>query len=438
MGTPSLCYGDSTSLNIPISANTDHPFISQNNSAYINPLTAYGSPEQSTAFYYPVDSLGWCNNEWSSVTVPPLMVEPQLFVSQQDDGSSVSSSQLIPIQYPPDMSMVLVGNSNSSGLLLQQQLTDHECASCGRLFDHLGKDAFGYSICDNCAQPAALLHAQQQQSCPYIMDLGPCPSASFITTSGEALLHNSIQQNIGGMMQPPQPLQQQQFCSEFLLPQPQQHQQPTATQLSPLNSGNFPTLPKVRGRKPNSGKRNVLKGGPTKALPKPEKMDDIVIDESSSDSSALNCPPPMPTQKRQNLICSNCNTTITTLWRRNNNGEPVCNACGLYYKLHHIARPLTMKKETVQTRKRKPRNGTLSKREKKAQQVANLFEQTQQQLNEFNFNDIKFKQEQQQHYYPSYYVNTTIGEMNIEKQIKQEGGGVPTSIKVVSLEEENN
>ena len=63
MGTPSLCYGDSTSLNIPISANTDNPFISQNNSAYINPLTAYGSPEQSTAFYYPVDSLGWCNNE---------------------------------------------------------------------------------------------------------------------------------------------------------------------------------------------------------------------------------------------------------------------------------------------------------------------------------------------------------------------------------------
>ncbi|CAK5128369.1 unnamed protein product [Meloidogyne enterolobii] len=82
-------------------------------------------------------------------------------------------------------------------------------------------------------------------------------------------------------------------------------------------------------------------------------MDDIsVMDESSSDSSALNCPPPMPTQKRQNLICSNCNTTITTLWRRNHNGEPVCNACGLYYKLHHIARPLTMKKQTVQTRQK--------------------------------------------------------------------------------------
>lgn len=33
-------------------------------------------------------------------------------------------------------------------------------------------------------------------------------------------------------------------------------------------------------------------------------------------------------------------------------------ACGLYYKLHHINRPQTMKKEgTLQTRKRKPKNG---------------------------------------------------------------------------------
>ena len=30
-------------------------------------------------------------------------------------------------------------------------------------------------------------------------------------------------------------------------------------------------------------------------------------------------------------------TTTTTLWRRNNEGEPVCNACGLYYKLHNVS-----------------------------------------------------------------------------------------------------
>ncbi|XP_040568143.1 uncharacterized protein [Lepeophtheirus salmonis] len=63
------------------------------------------------------------------------------------------------------------------------------------------------------------------------------------------------------------------------------------------------------------------------------------------------------TSRRQGLVCANCATTKTTLWRRNNNGEPVCNACGLYYKLHRTPRPLAMKKDgVIQTRKRKPKS----------------------------------------------------------------------------------
>ncbi|KAL1468502.1 hypothetical protein MTO96_025341 [Rhipicephalus appendiculatus] len=61
------------------------------------------------------------------------------------------------------------------------------------------------------------------------------------------------------------------------------------------------------------------------------------------------------TSRRAGLCCSNCGTTATTLWRRNNEGEPVCNACGLYFKLHNINRPLAMRKESIQTRKRKPK-----------------------------------------------------------------------------------
>ncbi|KAI8511410.1 Trans-acting T-cell-specific transcription factor GATA-3, partial [Branchiostoma belcheri] len=38
--------------------------------------------------------------------------------------------------------------------------------------------------------------------------------------------------------------------------------------------------------------------------------------------------------RRAGTQCANCKTTTTTLWRRNQNGDPVCNACGLYYKLH--------------------------------------------------------------------------------------------------------
>lgn len=41
--------------------------------------------------------------------------------------------------------------------------------------------------------------------------------------------------------------------------------------------------------------------------------------------------------RRAGTSCANCKTTTTTLWRRNQSGEPVCNACGLYYKLHNVS-----------------------------------------------------------------------------------------------------
>ncbi|XP_036375719.1 transcription factor GATA-3-like isoform X1 [Megalops cyprinoides] len=68
--------------------------------------------------------------------------------------------------------------------------------------------------------------------------------------------------------------------------------------------------------------------------------------------------------RRAGTSCANCQTTTTTLWRRNANGDPVCNACGLYYKLHNVNRPLTMKKEGIQTRNRKM--SSKSKKSKKS------------------------------------------------------------------------
>ncbi|KAF5305670.1 hypothetical protein FQA39_LY09159 [Lamprigera yunnana] len=59
--------------------------------------------------------------------------------------------------------------------------------------------------------------------------------------------------------------------------------------------------------------------------------------------------------RRVGLTCTNCHTSTTSLWRRNALGEPVCNACGLYFKLHGVNRPLAMKKDSIQTRKRKPK-----------------------------------------------------------------------------------
>ena len=48
-----------------------------------------------------------------------------------------------------------------------------------------------------------------------------------------------------------------------------------------------------------------------------------------------------------NPTCFNCKTHSTSLWRRNKDGSPVCNACGLYAKLHHTQRPVTMRKVSL-------------------------------------------------------------------------------------------
>lgn len=41
-------------------------------------------------------------------------------------------------------------------------------------------------------------------------------------------------------------------------------------------------------------------------------------------------------EQRPGMRCTNCNTSKTTLWRRDDDGQTVCNACGLYYKLHRV------------------------------------------------------------------------------------------------------
>ncbi|KAI8577778.1 hypothetical protein K450DRAFT_164677, partial [Umbelopsis ramanniana AG] len=52
------------------------------------------------------------------------------------------------------------------------------------------------------------------------------------------------------------------------------------------------------------------------------------------------------------LVCANCQTTTTPLWRRDEANNTICNACGLYYKLHNVHRPVTMKRSTIKRRKR--------------------------------------------------------------------------------------
>ncbi len=73
---------------------------------------------------------------------------------------------------------------------------------------------------------------------------------------------------------------------------------------------------------------------------------------STSQNDTTNNSNTMPEPTPVAIACQNCSTTVTPLWRRDAAGHTICNACGLYYKLHGSHRPVQMKKSTIKRRKR--------------------------------------------------------------------------------------
>lgn len=51
-------------------------------------------------------------------------------------------------------------------------------------------------------------------------------------------------------------------------------------------------------------------------------------------------------------FCQNCKTQTTPLWRRDEIGSVLCNACGLFLKLHKTARPISLKTDVIKSRNR--------------------------------------------------------------------------------------
>ncbi|ORY89275.1 hypothetical protein BCR35DRAFT_262317 [Leucosporidium creatinivorum] len=49
--------------------------------------------------------------------------------------------------------------------------------------------------------------------------------------------------------------------------------------------------------------------------------------------------------------CLNCSTTNTPLWRRDADGRPLCNACGLFRNLHGVDRPANLNTGVIKVRR---------------------------------------------------------------------------------------
>lgn len=130
--------------------------------------------------------------------------------------------------------------------------------------------------------------------------------------------------------------------------------------------GSVPTS--VSGLTPVTGKQSMLPKKKTKKI-KTKKTSESSLSKSAglnglqsgpgsnsrAGSSTTVTPANASAQAaptNSNTQCANCHTKTTPLWRRNPQGEPLCNACGLFLKLHGTVRPLSLKTDVIKKRQR--------------------------------------------------------------------------------------
>uniref|UniRef100_A0AAY5EFV4 Zinc finger transcription factor Trps1 n=1 Tax=Electrophorus electricus TaxID=8005 RepID=A0AAY5EFV4_ELEEL len=91
-----------------------------------------------------------------------------------------------------------------------------------------------------------------------------------------------------------------------------------------------------------SDAKGYLPGAPASTAEKPGQQYPSSAESKSvkEESQSL-----LRRRRGSGVFCANCLTTKTSLWRKNANGGYVCNACGLYQKLHSTPRPLNIIKQ---------------------------------------------------------------------------------------------
>lgn len=160
---------------------------------------------------------------------------------------------------------------------------------------------------------------------------------------------------------------------EHQLHQPQTAKQPHPQNFSTSWTDSFfeespmptSTATSASAATPTMIKANLPKKKPKK--PKPKKKREALPGAASLNShNSISAQTPQPSAAANNnssntpsnntqgpnVECTNCHTKTTPLWRRNPQGEPLCNACGLFLKLHGTVRPLSLKTDVIKKRQR--------------------------------------------------------------------------------------
>lgn len=144
----------------------------------------------------------------------------------------------------------------------------------------------------------------------------------------------------------------QMFLGQFLPPPPAPSSSSstttTAGTTATIASQDVPTTSvsneSSRSRKTPLSTRQRRSSGVQKKRPVPVARNNSTTSLMSMEEKADS--PPKDTK------CTHCHTRTTPLWRRDPVGNPLCNACGLFLKLHGVVRPLSLKTDVIKKRQR--------------------------------------------------------------------------------------
>ncbi|KAI5959025.1 hypothetical protein CANMA_004149 [Candida margitis] len=118
---------------------------------------------------------------------------------------------------------------------------------------------------------------------------------------------------------------------------------PLPTPPSKLKSQDSPSLPTLPSTEGSIEQAHGSTDGSASAANHPNVKPTSHINTDGTSTSKTNLSSP---------VCRNCKTQTTPLWRRDETGQVLCNACGLFLKLHGRPRPISLKTDTIKSRNR--------------------------------------------------------------------------------------